>query len=78
MRGTRAFAERLRERVRESSFGPPDAEVAITISVGVAVAEGKGQLEPDKLLAEADQALYDAKSSGRNRVAMGSKGATAS
>jgi diguanylate cyclase (GGDEF)-like protein len=76
LRGTRAFAERLRERVRESTFGPPGASLSITISIGVAVGEGKAQLEPDRLLADADQALYDAKAGGRNRVAAvaGSKG----
>src|SRR5439155_5058766 len=69
MLGTRAFAERLRERVRGSTFGPPGASLSITVSIGVAVGEGKAQLEPDRLLGDADQALYDAKAGGRNRVA---------
>ncbi|HEY6220718.1 MAG TPA: GGDEF domain-containing protein [Gemmatimonadaceae bacterium] len=68
LRGTRTFAERLRERVSQTGFGPPGASIAVTISIGVAVAEGKAQLEPDRLLAEADQALYDAKAGGRDRV----------
>ena len=78
LRGTRAFAERLRDRVREATFGPPGAAISITISVGVAVGEGKAQLEPDRLLGEADQALYDAKANGRDRVATiaGSRGAS--
>lgn len=67
--GTRAFAERLRERVRGATFGPPGAGLSITISIGVAVGEGKAQLEPDRLLGDADQALYDAKAGGRDRVA---------
>ncbi len=67
--GTRAFAERLRERVRVATFGPPGASLSITISIGVSVGEGKAQLEPDRLLSDADQALYDAKAGGRNRVA---------
>jgi len=69
MLGTRAFAERLRERVRTATFGPPGAALSITISVGVSVGEGKAQLEPDRLRRDADQALYDAKAGGRNRVA---------
>jgi diguanylate cyclase (GGDEF)-like protein len=68
MLGTKVFAERLRERVRGSTFGPPGAGLSITISIGVAVGEGKAQLEPDRLLGNADQALYDAKAGGRNRV----------
>ena len=66
--GSRSFAERLRDRVREASFGPPGTPIAITISIGVAVAQGKAQLEPDRLLGEADQALYEAKAGGRDRV----------
>jgi diguanylate cyclase len=78
MFGTRTFAERLRDRVRESTFGPPGAAITITISIGVAIGEGKAQLEPDRLLAEADQALYDAKANGRDRVAAiaGARGST--
>jgi diguanylate cyclase (GGDEF)-like protein len=67
--GTRAFAERLRERVRVATFGPLGASLSITISIGVSVGEGKAQLEPDRLLSDADQALYEAKAGGRNRVA---------
>jgi diguanylate cyclase (GGDEF)-like protein len=70
LRGARAFAERLRERVREATFGPPGAAVSMTISIGVAVGEGKAQLEPDRLLGNADQALYNAKEGGRDRVAV--------
>lgn len=69
LRGTRVFAERLRQRVRDATFGPPGAEISITISIGVSVGEGKAQLEPDRLLGYADQALYDAKAGGRDRVA---------
>jgi GGDEF domain-containing protein len=39
------------------------------LSIGVAVAQDKEELEPDLLLSNADQALYDAKSGGRDRVA---------
>jgi len=68
--GTKAFAERLRERVREEVFGPPGSGVALTISIGLAIGEGKAQLEPDQLLNAADQALYEAKETGRDRVAI--------
>lgn len=68
--GARTFAERLRARVAEASFGPPGGALPLTISVGVAVAEGKNELEPDRLLAAADHSLYEAKANGRDRIAV--------
>ena len=56
------------ERVAEASFGPPGGSIPVTLSIGVAVAQGKEELEPDRLLSNADQALYDAKSGGRDQV----------
>lgn len=41
--------------------------LSVTISVGVAVSTGEGDL-PDLLLKRADEALYEAKAGGRNRV----------
>jgi diguanylate cyclase (GGDEF)-like protein len=67
--GARAFAERLRAHVADTSFGPPGGSLTVTLSIGVAVAQDKEELEPDLLLSNADQALYDAKSGGRDRVA---------
>ncbi len=72
--------ERVAMRVLEAVRGTPitlDAQAAetVTLSIGVAVAE-PAQTERDhkrlaeRLLAEADAALYRAKSSGRNQVAV--------
>jgi len=66
--GALAFAERLRRRVDDSAFGPQASPLAITISVGVALARGTDPISPDVLLEEADRALYKAKTAGRNRV----------
>jgi diguanylate cyclase (GGDEF)-like protein len=66
--GALTFAERLRLRVDDFTFGAPGAPMTITISVGVALAKGTDPLSPEELLKEADRSLYKAKQQGRNRV----------
>jgi diguanylate cyclase (GGDEF)-like protein len=66
--GALTFAERLRRCVDDYSFGPPEAPVSTTISVGVALGRGTDATSADALLKEADAALYKAKTAGRNRV----------
>lgn len=66
--GALAFAERLRRRVDDSAFGPQSNPLAVTISVGVALARGTDPISPEVLLEEADRSLYKAKTAGRNRV----------
>jgi len=66
--GALTFAERLRRRVDDFSFGPPGAPMTITISVGLALARGTDPISPDELMKEADRSLYKAKQQGRNRV----------
>jgi diguanylate cyclase (GGDEF)-like protein len=65
--GARVAAERLRRAIADSSFtlpeGPP---LRITASIGVAHALSGEPLEV--IVARADQAMYLAKSRGRNRV----------
>jgi len=62
--GAAAQAERLREIVAAR----PVENVVVTISVGVAVMDRATMTRPDDLLRAADDALYKAKSEGRNRV----------
>ena len=66
--GALTFAERLRRKVDEFTFGADTAEIRITISVGVALARGTDPCSPEMLLHEADRSLYKAKSAGRNRI----------
>ena len=61
------LAERVRKQVQETPFATEGESVIITISLGAAVF-GKGMLDIDDLLRDADLALYDAKHSGRNCV----------
>jgi len=69
--GAHTFAERIRRRVEEHVFASATASMEITISIGVALASGTTTeaMSPAHLLHDADQSLYRAKSSGRNRVA---------
>lgn len=66
--GALTFAERVRRRVDDFSFGPPGSPMTVTISVGVALARGTDPISPEELLKEADRSLYKAKQQGRNRV----------
>ncbi|MEN9855412.1 MAG: response regulator PleD [Pseudomonadota bacterium] len=64
-----AIAERLRQSIEGSPFviGLARDRLDVTCSVGVAVATAN-ELDSDTLLKRADEALYVAKRSGRNRV----------
>lgn len=68
------FAERFRVTVEQAAFMTGRERIPVTISLGVAtvgnspVAE---DLDADALLQMADKALYQAKQSGRNRIAAG-------
>jgi two-component system, cell cycle response regulator len=72
-------AERIRSRIEAANVGE-DAELCrVTISVGMAALGESDADSPRSLLRAADKALYLAKSSGRNRVAVmeGSRPTTA-
>jgi diguanylate cyclase (GGDEF)-like protein len=68
-RGAQIFAERLQNMVQGGTFGPPGSPIPVTLSIGLSVGETPEQLEPDKLMAAADEALYQAKAGGRDRIA---------
>ena len=69
-----ATAERIRQRLA-AHFLPMGAQelVRVTISIGAALLQRASRSQPKatqmaELIARADQSLYQAKESGRNRV----------
>ena len=67
--GAVVFAERLRERIREHRFEVDANRIFhLTCSVGVATFPSARVASTDDLFARADEALYRAKSGGRNLV----------
>ena len=66
--GAAAVCERLRREVAASRIkAGPVANLRATVSLGLASLRGQ---DDDRLLADADRALYEAKRSGRNRLAV--------
>ncbi len=63
-----ATAERLRQRVAEKIIAVDGKKITITISLGVACAGSAIAQNITSLVALADQALYQSKQNGRNRV----------
>jgi diguanylate cyclase (GGDEF)-like protein len=68
--GARSAAERLRAAVESTPFAPL-AKGEMTCSIGIAAFPGDGRT-PEALLGAADEALFGAKRSGRNRVVQAS------
>jgi diguanylate cyclase (GGDEF)-like protein len=60
------FAERMRRGV-EGGIKAPDGKLSITISIGLAAFPEDGKSSED-LVRSADEALYESKHAGRNRV----------
>jgi two-component system, sensor histidine kinase LadS len=68
LEGARAVAERIRRRIGETPFRITDEKVQVTISVGVTCMVPNSPKMEARLLQRADEALYQAKGEGRNRV----------
>ena len=62
-------ADRLRERIAATPIAVHGVADAITISISIGIAQSRGADETaETLIKRADNALYDAKHQGRNRV----------
>ncbi|MBN9118263.1 MAG: GGDEF domain-containing protein [Planctomycetes bacterium] len=66
--GAVLVAERLREAIAKHLFRFESAPINLTISIGVASTVGEPGLTPTMLRKFADEKLYEAKRTGRNRV----------
>ncbi|QSQ25745.1 GGDEF domain-containing protein [Pyxidicoccus parkwayensis] len=65
--GTRQLAEKVRRLVEKQRFEFDKQHIPVTVSVGIATLEPQHR-EAGDLVRTADERLYEAKSSGRNRV----------
>jgi diguanylate cyclase (GGDEF)-like protein len=61
-------AERLRTDIYNSPVHTPEGIIHVSLSFGVATVTAPELIDTDSLIRRADQALYGAKTSGRNRV----------
>ncbi len=75
--GALAFGERIRRCVDGQAFVYNGIDIKVTVSVGVAAVPEVGMKEPQELIGAADDALYQAKRQGRNRVISGDVAAKA-
>ena len=71
IREASVFAERLRKSLADEPLPQEGAMIEVTVSIGVASLSCASK-SPDSVLSEADRALYVAKESGRNQVALSS------
>ena len=65
--GAQAYAEALRKMIEEHDFRFEGQHLQVTVSIGVAAFD-PDMVRPTDLVAAADEMLYEAKNSGRNRV----------
>lgn len=64
------IAEDIRLKIAQTKFKTDVSDLNITISAGVSSLNGDQNLNLDKLLDNADEALYQSKKNGRNQVTM--------
>jgi len=68
LKGGVVFAERLRKTVETCKFKALEYEIPVTISIGVSSYNNQLPYTVDDIIKNTDEALYQAKEKGRNRV----------
>jgi len=72
--GAAILAERIRENVQNTAFHVGNIDIRLTVSLGLSSLSPSStaivDIDTSKLIEEADSALYMAKASGRNKVAV--------
>lgn len=63
------LAERLRKAIENSEIKVEELTLHVTVSIGVSILAAH-ESDSTEMLARADQAMYNAKNSGRNKVAV--------
>jgi len=66
-------ADRIRKLVSNKKFSRDAARATVTVSVGVSTYPNDGE-DPESIINKADDALYQAKRRGRNRVVLAGRG----
>lgn len=68
--GAEVEGERIRSVIADAPFSDVSTERSVTISGGISVLDHETMLNPEDLLRAADQALYEAKRGGKNKVVL--------
>ena len=63
-----SFAESVRQQIQELTVVYNGQQLQTTISIGLSICSPKIGWKSDRLLEQADRALYQAKNQGRNQV----------
>jgi two-component system cell cycle response regulator len=75
--GARSFSERLRKKIETHLFAKDGALMRLTASLGVSCTYGRDEgIDARTLVRQADNALYEAKRTGKNCVRAFAKAAT--
>lgn len=68
LEGSMFFAEKIRKLVENDLFNNNGVYIKYTMSIGISIYDEENNVNLDKLISQADRALYEAKADGKNCV----------